>query len=477
MKDILCRSPPASLAATGLAAKEASVLHSLRSFGCLLAVLLLAQHPLLAVDEYHYSGTLLQVERSGDPQVVKQFDLYCVGRSGSDGSRLFFSVDERGGGAWPWPERFGETILNVTGKRVGGRPAHILHTFQDTKYPVELPSPVFEYADRLAPSATWTVEGREWEVRGKKKIGDHDCWQVAAVDRFGRPQSYFVATGSNLVVAAERRVFMGRGDEFRLQLELTAWKPLAEDAGKQSADAADVLLQIQSALERPEGTTRPELSASQLASVAEKLDGVLAATKGTRLAPLAEAISRDVRSQQDRDGNLDRLAQRFVGQAAPAFALQTLDRKVVNSDSQKGRVTILHFWDYRGEPLEEPYGQVGYLDYLANRRGRFDVDVVGVAVNEEFGTPATTGSALRSVRKLRDFMNLSYPIATDAGDVVRQFGDPRQFKAELPLWVVVGADGKIAHYHVGSYQIKADEGLRELDAVVVKLVREKKAIE
>jgi hypothetical protein len=453
------------------------VLRILRSSCCLFTVLLLAAQPLLAVDEYHYSGKLLQVERRGEPQVVKQFDLYCLGRSDDGGTRLFFSVDERGGGAWAWPERFGESVLNAGGKRVGGRPAHILHTFQDTKYPVELPSPVFEYADRLSANAVWKVGERDWEVRGQKKIGDHDCWQVAAVDRFGRPQSYFVATGSNLVVAAERRVFMGRGDEFRLQIELTAWKPLGKDDGKQATDAADVLLQIQSGLERAEGTTRPELSESQLAGVSSKLDGLITATKGTRLGPLAEAISRDVRSQQDRDGNLSRLAQRFLGQPVPAFSLPTLKRKTVSSDSQKGRVTVLHFWEYRGEPLEEPYGQVGYLDYLANRRGRFDVDVIGVAVNEEFGTPATSGAALRSVRKLRDFMNLSYPIATDAGDIVRQFGDPRQFKAELPLWVVIGADGKIAHYHVGNYQIKADEGLRELDAVVVKAVREQRTSE
>ncbi|MHC4876417.1 MAG: TlpA family protein disulfide reductase [Planctomycetota bacterium] len=451
------------------------MLHTLRSAACLLSVTAVFTQSSFAVDEYQYSGSLLQVERGGEPQVVKQFDLYCFARSAGDGSRLFFTVDERGGGAWPWPERFGESVLNEAGKRTGGRPAHVLHTFDGTKYPVELPSPVFEYADKLAPSASWTVNGREWTVRGQKKVGEHDCWQIAAVDRFGRPQSAFVAVNSNLLVAAERRVFMGRGDEFLLRLELTAWKPLAEDTGTRADAAVDALLQLQSELERPEGTTRPELSATQLAAAAARLDSLLTATKQTRLAPLAEAISRDVRSQQDRDGNLSRLAQRFVGQAAPAFSMQTLKRKTVNTDSQKGRITILHFWDYRGDPLEEPYGQVGYLDYLANRRSRFDVDVIGVAVNEEFGSDATAGAALRSARKLRDFMNLSYRIATDSGTTLRSFGDPRQFNAALPLWVVLGADGRIAHYHVGHYQIKADEGLRELDAVIVRLVREQRA--
>lgn len=450
------------------------MLHSIHRIQSALLATLFLTSPLFAVDEYQYTGTLLQLERGKDPQVVKQFDLYVLARKSDGSARLFFTVDERGGGAWPWPERYGETIQNAAGQRTGGRPAHILHTFQDSRYPVELPSPVFPYADRLAESATWTADGRVWEVRGRKQVGDHNCWQIAARDRFGRLQSYSVADASNLVVAAERRVFMGRGDEFLLRMELSAWKPLAEETGERAVAAADALLRIQTGLERREGTTRPELSVSQLAGVAGQLAELQKLTRSTRLAPLAEAISRDVRSQQDRDGNLNRLAERFLNQPAPTYSLQTLDRKTITSDSQKGRVTILHFWEYRGEPLEEPYGQVGYLDYLANRRSRFDVDVIGVAVSEELAGQATAGTALRSIRKLRDFMNLSYPIATDSGATVKLFGDPRQFKAELPLWVVISADGKIAHYHVGNYQIKADEGLRELDAVVVRLVREQR---
>jgi hypothetical protein len=69
-------------------------------------------------------------------------------------------------------------------------------------------------------------------------------------------------------------------------------------------------------------------------------------------------------------------------------------------------------------------------------------------------------------------MNLSYPIAMDAGGTLEKFGDPRALGAKLPVWVVIGADGKIAHYHVGFYSIKADQGLSELDAAVVRTIRD-----
>jgi hypothetical protein len=41
---------------------------------------------------------------------------------------------------------------------------------------------------------------------------------------------------------------------------------------------------------------------------------------------------------------------------------------------------------------------------------------------------------------------------------------------KLPLFVVVGKDGKVAEYRAGMYDVKANEGLVELDAVIAKLL-------
>ena len=178
-------------------------------------------------------------------------------------------------------------------------------------------------------------------------------------------------------------------------------------------------------------------------------------------------IRRDVRQQTAREGGLSQLVANRVGKPSPAFELPTLNRRGFKSSQLEGKVTILHFWDYLGDPLVEPYGQVGYLDFLYGKRRDEGVQVVGVAVDKRLGTKDR--EPLRKIRKLRQFMNLSYPIALDNGKVLESFGDPRVVGAKLPLYVVIGPDGKVTHYHAGFYQIKVDEGLRQLDAEINRL--------
>ena len=89
------------------------------------------------------------------------------------------------------------------------------------------------------------------------------------------------------------------------------------------------------------------------------------------------------------------------------------------------------------------------------------------------GSHAAT--ALRSIRGLKEFMNLGYEITVDDGTLLGKLGDPRRLGAKLPLWVVLGPDGKIVHYHVGFYAIKPDEGLRQLDGIVVDLIKQQRS--
>lgn len=425
--------------------------------------------------ELQYSGTLTQKLRSGEtPAPVKQFELYTLLTPTGGGQECFHLVSERGGGAWAWPERFGTAKIDGNNRRAGGRPPHVLHSHDGVKYPVETPLPLFEFADRLAANASWTSGRLEYTVKGQTKIAEQQCWEVEAVDNFGRRQKFFVAENEPILVAAERRVFMGRGDEFTLQVSLSGSRTLeAAEAAKTNA-AVESLRKIQVALERSEGTTKPELSPAQIEKASAVLPALVEETEGLPLAKLVVAMSRDVRAQSQRAGDVTSLQKKFVGQPLPGFVLPTLKGASLDSASLKGKITVLHFWEYQGEPLEEPYGQVGYLDFLLNRRGRLGVNAVGVAISDGFAKPETLAAAKRSVRKLRDFMNLGYPIALDGGNVIRQLGDPRQLDASLPLWVVVGPDGKIADYHVGVYPINPDEGLRDLDAVIVRLLREQR---
>ena len=63
-------------------------------------------------------------------------------------------------------------------------------------------------------------------------------------------------------------------------------------------------------------------------------------------------------------------------------------------------------------------------------------------------------------------MNLSYPRLLDDGKLLSLFGDPRQLGGELPLFVVVGRDGRIVHYRSGLYEVDPNQGLVELDGVI-----------
>ncbi|HEX6985381.1 MAG TPA: hypothetical protein VF170_08385, partial [Planctomycetaceae bacterium] len=132
------------------------------------------------------------------------------------------------------------------------------------------------------------------------------------------------------------------------------------------------------------------------------------------------------------------------------------------------------FWDYDHEDLAAPYGQVGYLDFLHRKRGKLGVAVVGVAVDPAFGDPDARGKAARSARSLAEFMNLDYPLAADDGTLLHAFGDPRPLGARLPLWVVIDADGVVRSYRAGLYEMEPNEGLKELDAIVVDLIRRRR---
>lgn len=427
--------------------------------------------------EFQYSGTLTQLSRQGESAPVKQFDLYALLRSADSGQECFHLVTERGGGGWAWPERFGIAVIDEKNRRTGGRPPHVLHSHDGVKYPVETPLPLFEFADRLSADANWRSGRLEYVVKRQTEVAGKSCWQVEATDNFGRRQTFYVEKGGSLLVAADRRVFMGRGDEFTLRVALSGSRTLNDQEAAKAQTAVDSLRNLQMDLERSEGTTKPELSAAQLATTSAALPALVEQTAELPLNRLVVAMSRDVRTQSQRAGDVTSLQKKFIGQPLPGFVLPTLKGEQLDSASLKGRITVLHFWEYQGEPLEEPYGQVGYLDFLLNRRGRLGVSVVGIAVNEDFGKAETLAVAKRSVRKLREFMNLGYPIALDNGQLLRQLGDPRQLDASLPLWVVVDPNGKIADYHVGVFPINPDEGLRDLDAVVVRLLREQRAAE
>ena len=77
-------------------------------------------------------------------------------------------------------------------------------------------------------------------------------------------------------------------------------------------------------------------------------------------------------------------------------------------------------------------------------------------------------TAIRGIKRLVEFMNLSYPVMMDSEGAMQRLGDPRAADAKLPLFLVLDRNSKVLHYHVGHYEVERDRGLAELDAVVKK---------
>ena len=425
--------------------------------------------------ELRYSGTLSKISREAEDAVVKRVTVFGLAtKAAAGGYDLAFVVDERGGGGWAWPERYGELKVNAQLQAAGGRKPRVLHNYEGNLHAIPLVSPIFPFADKLQEKATWQEDKESYEVAGVEKLQDRDCWRVEVATSFGRKRTIWVQQGGPLVVAAEEKVFMGQGNEHSLKLQLESLETRDQAGVTRVQEPLQRLLALQTELKRDTDETRAELTAAQLKLAQEAIGEIERAAADTPVARLASVISRDVKLQLQRFDEVAGLAKKFVGEPTPKFTLTTTDKTPVAMESLKGQIVVLHFWDYRDEPLVEPYGQVGYLDFLAGRRKKLGVQVYGVAVDPRLAEAANRPAALKSIQKLRSFMNLSYPIATDDGSLLAKFGDPRTVGAQLPLWVVIGADGRVAHYHVGFYKINPDEGLRQLDEALVELIKKRK---
>ena len=419
-----------------------------------------------------YSGTLLSGVRNGDGSPVKRFTIFALVRTTGTGRELDWFLTERGAGAWAWPERFGQVSLNQDFAPAGGTPPRLLYEYEGTPTVIGFPLPLVEFFPKLAKGAQW-MEGKEsWEVTDSVQKNERDCWLMQVTTGFGKKRTVWVLKDAPLLAALEEKVFVGQGDEHRLALQLEAFENVTTEELERQLVIWNRLTELQGKLARKPQEFRPELTDAQLQLVTTALPDLKSLSADTPFSGLVTAISSDLRGQADRSTDVARLQQKFVGKPAPTFDLSLLDKKQVTAEDLKGQVVVLHFWEYQPEPLVEPYGQVGFLDFLHDKRRKLGVKVFGVAVDERFGQEQSAVSASKSVGRLKSFMNLGYPLAGDDGRLLKRFGDPREANAKLPLWVVIGADGKIAHYHSGLYTINSDEGLKELDQKLIELIRE-----
>jgi hypothetical protein len=422
--------------------------------------------------QLHYRGTVAQVRRERDDQPAeKSFDLtWTVAEVDADGVDLLWIVDERGAGGFGWSDRAGKLTEKADGATVGAAGPAVLFDYGTGKHAVPLAPPKFALPESPAAGAKWERDDLEHEILRATTVNDRRTWEVQLSNNFGKQRTVWVEPESGVIVRYEARVFMNQGTEYRLAVELTGVSALDADDAKALAAAVGKLVNVKGKLKLAPRTTGDKLIAAQLQTLEKELPALEQIAGHGATARIVAAARRDFTLQSERTSALDRLVAEQTGKVVESFEAAGAGDVKFSSNQLRDYVTVLHFWDYRDTPLTEPYGQVGYLEFLYGRRKEQGLRVVGVAVDGRFKTPATAGAAASSVRRLKNFMNLTYPIVHDGGALAEQFGDPRRIGAELPLFVVVGKDGRIAHYKVGHYDVDREAGLKQLDATVKDLL-------
>ncbi len=422
----------------------------------------------LAVDEdlLHstFAGSLLQpAEGNEDDEVLRSFEVQMF----SSGNEHFFHVIDDSRVGCPWPDSYGQTGPEIPIDRVQ---PHLVYPYDAITYVIGLPPLVISLPENIAADATWEQAGWQMTAIEQRSADGGPTWTIEARERRGRQQTLTVDAASAATVRAEADVFMGQGDQFRMTLVRTSVKPLNAAVAASVRELERELLSLQAVLKRRPDAFQSELSARQVSDVMASADRLTTLAKDTPLESLVRQLRTDTEQQQKRLTAVASRAGELMNSAAPTFALNLVSGGTLESVSLRGKTVILHFWDYRDAPLSEPYGQTGYLEFLFSQKKKKNVEVIGISTNPDFHSTENLPRGRRAARKLSEFMNLSYPIGHDDGALLKSFGDPRDTRGQLPLWIVLNAEGKVVHYHAGFYEVDSAQGLKELEAVLADVV-------
>ena len=468
---MLCPTPTALLSSHLFSTSGRSEFETKRLFlwfPLLLAIFSLNQSPIEAagfsqppkdanVQISSFAGSLSQ--GTGEGAILRKFEATLL----LSDSGAFFNVLDDARTGCPWPESYG--ILRQNGHSEGPKP-QISYPYNGSHYSIPLPFLFLNIPSDATMDTKWDHGGWQLSILDRREFEGVDCWYIEAREKRGRRQTLVVDADQGVLLQAQADVFMGQGDQFKMSIKRISTRTLETITADRTAQIIDLLLQLQRELGRRPDTQLTELSERQVETVAKAQPVLHSLSADTPLQELVTRVSTDVKRQSQRvAATIARAGQLMNGQS-PEFSVNILNGGVIDSQSLRGKIVVLHFWDYRDQPLTEPYGQTGYLDFLFNQRKKLNVEVIGVTTSPDLQTAEGLSRGKRAARKLAEFMNLTYPITYDDGSLLRAMGDPRDSSGQLPLWVVLSPDGKIVHYHAGFYEVDVAKGLSQLDEVI-----------
>ena len=425
-----------------------------------------ADNPVAEPISIRYVATLSQSNPNGTTESLREFGLQTLVVPRAVGfPTVYYLMADQSADDQPWDEQFGRFEFDAEGHAAPVPQQRHLHDGR-TNW-IGLRFGFYPGYAALMVDQEWEEGTSKFRVFGEKAAHMQPAWQLEINAPQGKRTVLSIQKSTGAILSANHRFFVGQGEQFQLNFRLEQLSTPEASTVATWTQAMTPLLALKSQLKRPQDAPDTPLTSEQLKLASKSLDGIDRATDGTPFAELAGVIRRAVTTGQQKEHAVAELAKRFEGRPAPAISVTSLEGGDAIKLAKPAKVTVLHFWDYRDAPLTEPYGQIGYLDFLAQKRGG-KINVYGINTDKRLDEASTAPQAQRSARKLKEFMNLGYPITQESEGALAALGDPRKIGVDLPLWVVIGTDGTILHYRIGFYEVDTRKGLEELDAVIEK---------
>lgn len=421
-----------------------------------------------------YSGQM--IGDKGDPVITtKRFTLAAVRDVAADGGTLHWIIVEDGRGAIPWPHSYGSSQwldgngLNVQAATASKNNPQLLYKNEELNAYVAVALPQLADGQKLNQESIWKQGPVTYRVTERQTIDGEQTWRVLGFTNFGVKRTFWV-NDQGYIVRLRENVTIGRGDRFDLEYDLKNVETLDDNARSKVTTAFDVFNKFRTKVDIEKLEKEIVWNDEQLEAFREDIDRLVSVSEQTPLSAVARLAQADLKAQKGRSGGVATLMTRAIGKVVEEPGFELYRGNEYSDESLLGGVTVLHFWEYRSSPLEQPYGQVGYLDFLYRKYKDQGVNVLGVVSNTLLEDPAERSRVRVNARKFASFMNLSFPIVADVKQYIGKIGDPRGAGAKLPLFIVLDQKGRIVHYKAGFYEVDRDLGLKSLDNVVKQLL-------
>lgn len=413
-----------------------------------------------------YQGEILA--EKGQPEATrKSFAVQYFVAPGEESQReVWWVLKEQGRGSWDWPHQFGVFLASAEGRYLQGSRPRLRYRRDDGTSVVSVTLPMLETPEALQAGASWRVaEGLTYTVIDQRDSGQNSGdWELEGEDAYGKRRWLRYRAGD--VVSARDKVVMGRGERYEMTVRQTEASRLSADQWQTLHATLNSLRTLLAPMNLPADAV-VDWTGAQIGLLREKLPAVDSVPE--ELQDFLAVAHRDTLREKSEQRSVAAMQKQAVGKRVE-FQLTAIDGKPMRSQQFANQVVLLHFWDYQDKPLEQPYGQIGYLDFLWRRQRPENFQLLGVAAHESLENAETRPQGIVNAKKLRSFMNLSYPIAVDNG-LLAKIGDPRTVGGKLPLFVLLDGHGKVLLYHSGLYQVDPQRGLEELTKQIQAAVK------